>query len=295
MSNFRYQALGMDGNSVSGVVEASTRKVALHRLGERGLFPSFLESCSDIAGERGAVTTETEPGRPRIRVGARIKRREITALTRELATLLQATIPIPVALDSLGEEEENPALRQLLDQISASVRMGASLSTALEEHPQCAHPGVLVVDPGRGGRSGGSAARHHRGLSRWNGSGGGNSASRCGGIRARAANPLHHRPNPGRQTRKKFPNQVKMLANMVRFCLPAAGGFLSRRVSWLGGQQDSGLRSGTTTVRPPSDLVGRVRVVSDRRTNSLLLTSNVHYFPRSLSWSMNWTLLPPRS
>lgn len=50
---------------------------------------------------------------------------------------------------------------------------------------------------------------------------------------------------------------------------------------WLGGQQES-VRSGDgrTTVRPVSDLVGRVRVVPDRRSNALLVTCNVHFFPQ---------------
>ncbi|HEV8541491.1 MAG TPA: secretin N-terminal domain-containing protein, partial [Verrucomicrobiae bacterium] len=58
---------------------------------------------------------------------------------------------------------------------------------------------------------------------------------------------------------------------------------------WLGGQQDnpfggrfdsgSGRSSGQ---RPVSDLIGRVRVVPDRRGNSLLITCNLHFFPEIL-------------
>jgi general secretion pathway protein D len=55
---------------------------------------------------------------------------------------------------------------------------------------------------------------------------------------------------------------------------------------WLGGQPDNNARGGSsssrTTPRPVSDLVGRVRVVADRRSNSLLVTANVHFFPQVL-------------
>lgn len=53
---------------------------------------------------------------------------------------------------------------------------------------------------------------------------------------------------------------------------------------WLGGQQEStfGRPGETTAQRPISDLIGRVRVVPDRRGNSILLTSNLHYFPQLL-------------
>ena len=52
---------------------------------------------------------------------------------------------------------------------------------------------------------------------------------------------------------------------------------------WLGGQQDN-FRStdGRSAVRPVSDLVGRVRVVPDERSNSLLISANVHFFPQIL-------------
>jgi type II secretion system protein D len=53
---------------------------------------------------------------------------------------------------------------------------------------------------------------------------------------------------------------------------------------WLGGQQDSQrtVDGRTTTTRPVSDLVGKVRVVPDNRTNSLLITTNPHFFPQVL-------------
>ncbi len=55
---------------------------------------------------------------------------------------------------------------------------------------------------------------------------------------------------------------------------------------WLGGQQESaggGLNGGngrSSSQRPVSDLVGRVRVVPDRRSNALLVTGNLHFFPQ---------------
>jgi general secretion pathway protein F len=73
---------------------------------------------------------------PRQQGRGRIGRKEITAFTREMSALLGAAIPIPQALDGLGEEEENPALKAVVLQISDAVRKGASLSTALEDHPR---------------------------------------------------------------------------------------------------------------------------------------------------------------
>jgi general secretion pathway protein D len=53
---------------------------------------------------------------------------------------------------------------------------------------------------------------------------------------------------------------------------------------WLGGQPDSNGRSSDSrdTVRPVSDLVGRVRAVADERSNALMISANVHFFPQIL-------------
>jgi general secretion pathway protein D len=53
---------------------------------------------------------------------------------------------------------------------------------------------------------------------------------------------------------------------------------------WIGGQQEQNFgRPGESNVqRPVSDLIGKVRVVPDRRSNSILLTSNLHFFPQLL-------------
>lgn len=136
MRSFRYQALEVNGSQVSGVIEADDRKSALEALGERGLFPSLLEPCAaEPSSARQEPLTTSVASRPRaVRRG--IRRKEITAFTREMAALLEASIPIPQALDSLGEEEANLALRDVILKLGESVRKGASFSAALEEHPR---------------------------------------------------------------------------------------------------------------------------------------------------------------
>ena len=142
MISFRYRAVEGNGATVEGVVEAEDRKGALRLLGQRGLFPSSLESAS-LGGRaaKGPSTAEPapvarQPGRIEIRLGARVKRKEVTAFTREMSALLGASIPIPQALDGLGEEEENPGLREVVLHLAEGVRKGASFSIALDDHPR---------------------------------------------------------------------------------------------------------------------------------------------------------------
>jgi general secretion pathway protein F len=136
MSAFRYQAIEAGGTAVNGVIEADDRKAALFLLGKRGLFPSSLEVCAAAAEVPTPSAPAEEARAAEARSGRGVKRKEVTAFTREMSALLSATIPIPQALDSLGEEEENLALKQVVQKIGESVRKGSSLSAALEEHPR---------------------------------------------------------------------------------------------------------------------------------------------------------------
>jgi general secretion pathway protein F len=139
MNAFQYRALENDGALVEGTIEAEDRRSALQALGRRGLFPSSLEVLAgkDVAAPgRRERPREGTPGPAVARAGGRIKRREITAFTREMSALLAASIPIPQALDGLSEEEANLAFQAVLQQIARSVKTGSSFSAALGEQPR---------------------------------------------------------------------------------------------------------------------------------------------------------------
>ena len=131
MNSFRYQAIESGGTAVNGVIQAEDRRAALLLLGEKGLFPSSLEMEAAPATKEEKNAFAEAP-----RTDRGVRRKEITAFTREMGALLGSAIPIPQALDGLGEEEENPALKAVILEISDSVRKGASLSAALDAHPK---------------------------------------------------------------------------------------------------------------------------------------------------------------
>jgi len=138
MNLFRYQAIESNGAPVAGTIEADDRKAALRLLGQRGLFPSTLEACG-AGGASAAVATPSGAGRKLdlpFSFGPGVRRKEITAFTREMSALLGAGIPIPQALEGLGEEEENEVLRETVRGISDSVRTGVALSTAMDGYPK---------------------------------------------------------------------------------------------------------------------------------------------------------------
>ena len=115
------------------VIEAEDPQIrATPFWGGKGLFPSNLEVSSGKPGATDSAQTQAAVSAAE----GRVRRKDVTAFTREMSALLGAAIPIPQALDGLGEEEENPALRAVVSQISEAVRKGASFSAALDEHPR---------------------------------------------------------------------------------------------------------------------------------------------------------------
>ena len=134
MTSFRYQGIEGNGTPVQGLIEAEDRKAALYLLGKQGLFPSNLEAATPAATPASPGVAQPEPGAGQPIFGKRIKRKEITAFTREMGSLLGAGISIPQALDGLGEQEENPVFREVVLRLGESVRKGVSLSASLEEH-----------------------------------------------------------------------------------------------------------------------------------------------------------------
>ncbi|HEV2320037.1 MAG TPA: type II secretion system F family protein [Verrucomicrobiae bacterium] len=154
MNSFRYQAIESNGAPVAGTIEADDRKAALRLLGQRGLFPSSLESCTPEGGQAAAAPSGA---RHKLNIqfnfGPGVRRKEITAFTREISALLGAGIPIPQALEGLGEQEENEVLRETISGISDSVRTGVALSTAMDGYPKLFNK--LYVSMVRVGEEGG--------------------------------------------------------------------------------------------------------------------------------------------
>ena len=136
MSAFHYSAMQGSGGVVKGTIEAEDRRAALRLLAGRGLFPSSLTPIVEI-GERNATgTVRATPPISGFRFGTGIRRKEVTAFSREMSALLGAGIPIPQAIEAIASEEANPAMKAVVEQMAADVKTGISLSAAMANHPR---------------------------------------------------------------------------------------------------------------------------------------------------------------
>jgi len=123
---FQYKAVTPSGEVQEGVLEASTSQAAVARLQEMGFIPIRAEE----AGAAKAASVQ-EPGTS-LFSRKTIRQQDIGVVTRELATLLRAGLPLDRSFEILINLAANPRIAELLHKVRNDVRGGAPLSKALE-------------------------------------------------------------------------------------------------------------------------------------------------------------------
>ncbi len=147
MAAFRYKAAGADGSTQKGVLDAPSRERAVAELKERGLFPLDLQPLS----QRG---TPHSAGRKRLRLGTGVPRSLIASTVRQLATLLQAGLPLDQALNLALGGTRHTELKRILADIRENIRQGGDLAGAFGAHPSVF--GATFITMVRAGESSGT-------------------------------------------------------------------------------------------------------------------------------------------
>lgn len=122
MPTFRYSAYRADGTALNGTLDAGSPADAQIRLKQQGL-----------------LVKELAPATPAPKGGWRRKRvsvAELALVTRRLATLIGAAVPVHEAVTALHDQERPGELRQVLGRVRERLAEGAALSRALEAEPQ---------------------------------------------------------------------------------------------------------------------------------------------------------------
>ncbi|MFO6422978.1 type II secretion system F family protein [Motilimonas sp. KMU-193] len=69
-------------------------------------------------------------------IGNKVKPMDIAVISRQIATMLQAGVPLVQTLQMIGKSNEKPAMRDLIGQITSEVETGTPLSDSLRKHPK---------------------------------------------------------------------------------------------------------------------------------------------------------------
>lgn len=128
MPVFEYRALTNKGKKIKGIIDAESESQAIQRLRHEGSFPVSLSVTSAAVVKNKNISHAF--------TFQRIKSDEISVMTRQLATLIGAGIPLVQALDSLVEQTGNTQMQKVIAQIKGAVNEGKTLTKALEEHPK---------------------------------------------------------------------------------------------------------------------------------------------------------------
>ena len=128
MPAYRYEAIDLAGTISKGVINADNPRSARSDLRTRGLVPMVM----DVIVGQPAVSAH---GYQRYFVD-RLSTVELALFTRQLASLLEARLPLEQAFTALLEQAERPYMRDLIAAIRAEVMGGASLSDAMAQHPR---------------------------------------------------------------------------------------------------------------------------------------------------------------
>ncbi|TXD55911.1 type II secretion system protein GspF [Ralstonia sp. TCR112] len=125
MPAFRYEAADATGKTDKGVIEADSARQARTLLRARGLTPLLVDALGAQDTKRGGSS-----------FGKRLSAQENALVTRQLASLLVAGLPLDEALAALADQAERAYVGELLAAIRAEVVGGSSLSVALAQHPK---------------------------------------------------------------------------------------------------------------------------------------------------------------
>jgi general secretion pathway protein F len=125
---FQYKAVTPAGEVQEGVLEASNTQGAVARLQQMGLIPIRAE---EAGAAKAAGAHEARASSPLFRRN-RVTQDDIRIVTRELATLLKAGLPLDRAFEILISLAASPRVAELLGKIRNDVRGGAALSKAID-------------------------------------------------------------------------------------------------------------------------------------------------------------------
>jgi len=145
MAAFDYVALDEQGRKQKGVLEADSARQMRQLLRDRDLTPLTVEqSSAKQQREQKSLTGLLSP---------HISVKDLALLTRQLATLVQASLPLEEALSAAAQQTSKPKVRSLILAVRAKVMEGHSLASSLADFPR-AFPAIYRATVAAGEKSG---------------------------------------------------------------------------------------------------------------------------------------------
>jgi type IV pilus assembly protein PilC len=147
MPKYSYVAMDAHGKESKGTLDVGSQNEAIGRVKEMGLFPTKIVEV-DKAKEKGAdkkaapkAAGKKKGGGVNINIkipglSGGVKSKVLTTFTRQLATLVDAGLPLLRGLRVLEKQERNPTLKGIIAELALSIEGGSTFSEGLAQHPK---------------------------------------------------------------------------------------------------------------------------------------------------------------
>lgn len=149
MPKFNYVAMDSRGKETKGTLEVANQNEAIGRLKEMGYFPTKVVEADKIKEKPDKKSKAAAPGvkgkkrsggfNVSIKIpglGGKVKSKVLTTFTRQLATLVDAGLPLLRGLRVLERQERNPTLKKIIDELALAIEGGSTFSEGLAQHPK---------------------------------------------------------------------------------------------------------------------------------------------------------------
>ncbi len=123
MAKFAWEGVTRNGDSRKGTMEAPDDAAVAERLRDQGINPRRIRKASSKLSFELQLTSG-------------VKKRDLLIFTRQLATMVNAGLPLVQCIDILASQTENKAFAKVLTQVKHSVESGSTFSDALRKHPR---------------------------------------------------------------------------------------------------------------------------------------------------------------
>lgn len=147
MAFYKYIGVNTNGKTVNGVIDADSQKTAKIRLKQKGVYATSVV-------EKSAAEAQAKKENLSVTIGKKIKDSDITMMTRQFSTLVNASVPIVDTLEALSEQVENERLKVILSELKQKVNEGVSIADGLAPYSKIFTP--LYVNMIRAGEASGT-------------------------------------------------------------------------------------------------------------------------------------------
>ena len=124
MPTFQWEGKTRDGGSRSGVLTAASDQAVIAQLKEQNIMATRVKAKAKDLEE---YLTFLQPS-----VGAK----DIVVFTRQLATMIDAGLPLVQCLDILGSSSEHKTFKRVMKEVKSGVESGGTFSESLARHPK---------------------------------------------------------------------------------------------------------------------------------------------------------------